>query len=122
VYMSLWSAQQAVQLIVNADAAGRGLSPGECRRYTRAIKRHADVFRRLITMFYDNQSFAVFMCEEVPWNLMPGLTSIVAGHAKLTWPLWWRFKIFLLVCRLQHRFNVVPPLDYGTPVAAGARN
>lgn len=118
VYMSLWSAQQAVKLIVNADASGRGLTPGECRRYTRAIKRHADVFRRLITMFYDNQSFAVFMCEKVPWNLMPGLTSIVAGHAELTWPLWWRFKIFLLVCRLQHRFNMVPPLDYGAASAA----
>lgn len=119
VYMSLWSAQQAVKLIVGADKTGRPLTRSEQENYTRAIKRHAGVFRRLIAMFYDNQSFAVFMCEQVPWNLMPGLTSIVAGHAKLTWPLWWRFKIFLLVCRLQHRVNMVPPLDYGPP--AGAR-
>jgi len=113
VYMSLWSAQQAVKLIMQADETGRGLTLRERRDYTRAIKRHADVFRRLIAMFYDNQSFAVFMREEVPWDLMPGLTSIVAGHAKLTWPLWWRFKIFLLVCRLQHHFKTVPPLEYG---------
>jgi flavin-dependent dehydrogenase len=117
VYMSLWSAQLAVDLITRADEARRGLTLRERRNYTRAIKHHAGVFRRLIAMFYDNQSFAVFMCEEVPWNLMPGLTSIVAGHAKLTWPLWWRFKVFLLVCRLQHWFKMVPPLEYQPPAA-----
>jgi flavin-dependent dehydrogenase len=122
VYMSLWSAQQAVKLAVNADRSTRGLTAGERRSYTKAIKRHADVFRRLIAIFYDNQSFAVFMCEEVPWDLMPGLTSIVAGHAKLTWPLWWRFKIFLLVCRLQHRVNLVPPLDFAAESAVGGKS
>lgn len=119
VYVSVWSAQQAVELIVRADKASRGLTAGERRAYTRAIKRHAGVFGQLISMFYDNESFAVFMTEKVPWNLMPGMTAIVAGHATLTWPLWWRFKVFLLVCRLQHWFNVVPPLDYAatTPEA-----
>lgn len=121
VYMSLWSAQQAVMLMVNADKTGRGLSMRERRRYTSAIKRHANVFRRLIAMFYDNVSFAVFMEEKVPWDLMPGLTSIVAGHAKLTWPLWWRFKVFLAVCRVQHWFKIVPPLEFSPakPAAEG---
>ncbi|MEO6875924.1 MAG: tryptophan 7-halogenase, partial [Opitutaceae bacterium] len=113
VYLSLWSAQQAVKAIIRADEAGRGLTERERRTYTQAIKRHAGIFGRLVAMFYDNRSFAVFMCEEVPMNLMPGMTSIVAGHATLSWPLWWRFKVFLLVCRLQRRFNLVPPLDYG---------
>jgi flavin-dependent dehydrogenase len=113
VYLSLWSAQLAVGLIARADATGRPLTVRERRIYTRAIKAQAGVFRRLIAMFYDNRSFAVFMCEQVPYGLMPGLTSIVAGHATLTWPLWWRFRVFLLVCRLQRRFNLVPPLDYG---------
>jgi flavin-dependent dehydrogenase len=120
VYMSMWSSQLAIELIARADRAQRGLRPAECRSYTRALKEHADVFRRLIETFYDNESFAVFM-SAAPWNLAPGLTSIVAGHAKLTWPLWWRFKIFLLICRLQHWLRVTPPLDYGTgePKSAG---
>jgi flavin-dependent dehydrogenase len=118
VYVSLWSAELAVGLIVNADRARRGLTVREQARYTRALKRHANVFRRLIAMFYDNESFAVFMCQEVPWNLMPGMTSIVAGHAKLTWPLWWRFQLFLLVCWLQRWIRIAPPLDYRQPVAA----
>jgi hypothetical protein len=120
VYMSLWSAQLAVSRVAEADAKQRSLTAGERRGYTREIKRHAGVFACLIAMFYDNASFAVFMCEEVPWNLMPGLTSIVAGHAKLTWPLWWRFNAFLLVCRLQRWITTVPRLDHTQPLPAKA--
>lgn len=116
-YMSMWSAKRALELIARADAAQRGLTAGEQSEYTRAIKRHAGVFRRLIDTFYDNRRFAVFMCHPVPWNMMPGLTSIVAGHAHLTWPLWWRFKLFLFICRLQQRFPITPELDYRQPEA-----
>ncbi|MDB6168059.1 MAG: hypothetical protein JWM88_923 [Verrucomicrobia bacterium] len=120
VYMSLWSAQLAAGLIARADETGRALTAAERRGYTRAIKRHAGVFRRLIAMFYNNTSFAVFMCQEVPWDLMPGLTSIVAGHAKLTWALWWRFNLFLLICRLQHWLRLAPPLAFRPPLPAKA--
>ena len=113
VYMALWSAQLAVGLIAGADQARRGLTARERRSYTRTVKAHAGVFRRLIAMFYDNRSFAIFMSEHVPCDLMPGLTSIVAGHARLIWPLWWRFKVFLLVCWLQRWFNLAAPLEYG---------
>ncbi|MEO6568305.1 MAG: tryptophan 7-halogenase, partial [Opitutaceae bacterium] len=113
-YMSMWSAKLALGLVQRADAENRELTAGEQRRYTRAVKRHASVFRRLISMFYDNKSFAVFMAEPVPWDLKPGLTSIVAGHAKLTWPLWWRFNFFLLICRFQRWWPVAPPLDYSS--------
>lgn len=121
VYMSLWSAQTAVALAARADATGRGLTPAEQRRYTRRLKRHASTFVRLIDAFYDNASFAVFMETQVPWNLSPGLTSIVAGHAKLIWPLWWRFHVFLFVCWLQRRFGfVVAPLQLTPGPAADA--
>jgi flavin-dependent dehydrogenase len=113
VYMSMWSARLAVGLAANAHASARGLSAGERRRYTREIKRHAGVFRRLISVFYDNGSFAVFMCRRVPWNIRPALCAIVAGHARLTWPLWWRFRAFLAVCWLQRRrVPLCPALDY----------
>ena len=108
VFMALMSARAAVNAIATAHAAARGLTPREQRRYTRHVKSHARVFERLIRAFYDRDSFSVFMCNEVPWDLTPGLTSIVAGHARLSWPLWWRFQIFLLVCRLQRRFTITP--------------
>ena len=112
VYMALCSAKKAVELVARAHAANRVLTPRERRGYTRAIKGHASTFQRLIAAFYNQDSFSVFMSEQVPWDIAPGITSIVAGHARLTWPLWWRFQLFLLICRLQRRFRLAPPVDY----------
>ena len=116
VYMSMWTAKRAVALLLRADAGRRGLTRGEQNRYSAAVKRHARVFQRLIEAFYDNASFAVFMSPGAPWRIRAALCSIVAGHARLTWPLWWRFQAFFLVCWLQRRrVPVCEPLDYSTP-------
>lgn len=112
VYLAMWSAQRAVATIAEAQAQHRALSPVERKRYTRAVKSHAGVFQRLIEAFYDNASFAVFLRPRPPFDLGRGLNSIVAGHARLTWPLWWRFRMFLLICRLQRYFRIVPPIEY----------
>ncbi|HTB80628.1 MAG TPA: NAD(P)/FAD-dependent oxidoreductase [Opitutaceae bacterium] len=117
VYMSMWSAKMAVGLIIRADAAKRGLTLAERRRYTKAVKRHAGVFQRLIAMFYDNETFAVFMSQQVPWKIRLAICSIVAGHADMKWSLWWRWRTFLLVCWLQrHGFKMCLKLDYAEPV------
>ena len=128
VYMACHSAKLAAEMILNAHRRNRPLSARECQRYAHRVKSHAGVFQKLITAFYDNASFSVFMCPTPPLGLAPALTSIVAGHAQLTWSMWWRFKYFLLVCRLQHRFPLVPnlhipptaqtkPIRVGSPVA-----
>ena len=101
VYLALSSAKLAADLVGQAHAAGRALTAGEQRRYTRTVKRHSGVFQRLITALYDDNAFDVFMCEEIPWDLKRGLTTIVAGQADLTWPLWWRYRLFLTGCHLQ---------------------
>lgn len=110
VYLALWSAREAIAML--AQTGERPLSTARCRRYTRLIKKHSSVFNELVEAFYDNASFAVFLCPKPPFNLTPGLTSIVAGHTKLSWPLWWRFKLFLLVCRLQRYIAIVPQAEY----------
>lgn len=112
VYVATWSAQQAVAMIAEAHAEGRALRARERAGYTRRVKAHAEVFCRMITAFYDNDSFAVFMTPKPPWDLGRGLISIVAGHARLTWPLWWRFKVFLAVCWLQKWVPLVEPINY----------
>ena len=106
VYMATWSGMNAADLVARAHAAGRSLLPAECRGYTRAVKRHAGVFQKLIAAFYDDGAFDVFMADPVPCDIAPGLIAIVAGHAHLTWPLWWRFNLFLLVCRLQRHWKI----------------
>lgn len=115
VYMATMSGRLAGDLVARAHRAGRSLTRAEQRGYTRTVKRHAAVFQQLIAAFYDDDGFDVFMCEQVPWDLNPGLTSIVAGCANLNWALWWRYKIFLTVCRLQRHWKVVK-----RPAVAGA--
>jgi flavin-dependent dehydrogenase len=115
VYMSMSSGRLAVDLVARAHAAGRALTPAEQRSYTAAVKRSAGIFQKLIAVFYDNSSFAVFMCPEVRWGIRRAITSIVAGHARFTWGLWWRFQMFLLICRLQRRFRLVPRLEFDGP-------
>jgi flavin-dependent dehydrogenase len=107
VYMATSSGRLAGEMVARAHAAKRGLTPAERRRYTRTVKRHAAVFQKLIAAFYDEDAFNVFMCEVIPWDLSRGLTSIVAGYADLNWALWWRYKVFLTVCRLQRYWKVV---------------
>jgi len=117
VYMATSSGKLAGDFVARAHRAGRALTRGEQRRYTRTVKRHAAVFQKLISAFYDPDAFDVFMCEQVPWDLNPGLTSIVAGYANLNWALWWRYKVFLSVCRLQRYWKVVKrPAVPETPV------
>ena len=107
VYMATSSGKLAADMIAKAHAAGRDLAVAERRGYTRTVKRHAAVFQKLIAAFYDDDAFDVFMCEQVPWDLERGLNSIVAGYADLNWGLWWRYKVFLTVCRLQRYWKVV---------------
>jgi len=117
VYISIHSAQAAIGAIERAHAAGRPLSRAEQRRYTRRLKAHCSVFRRLIDVFYDNDSFSVFMTQKPPLGLNSALTSIVAGHASLTWPLRWRFYVFLAVCRIQRYVPVVKRVAHGSRVS-----
>ncbi|MET0262947.1 MAG: NAD(P)/FAD-dependent oxidoreductase [Rariglobus sp.] len=120
VYMACYSAKLAAEMIIRAHEENRALTPSECRRYSRAVKSHAGVFGKLIHAFYDNDSFSVFMCKQPPMGLGPAITSIVAGHAHMTWGMWWRFKIFLIVCRLQGKLRLVPDLRSGALPPAAA--
>ncbi|MDP3071831.1 MAG: NAD(P)/FAD-dependent oxidoreductase [Opitutaceae bacterium] len=107
VYMATWSGKTAADLVARAAGENRGLTPRERRGYTRTVKGRAGVFQKLIAAFYDEDAFDVFMCQQVPWDLMRGINSIVGGHARLTWPLRWRFTLFLLICRLQRYLRIV---------------
>jgi flavin-dependent dehydrogenase len=117
VYVALHSAQVAVGVIARAHASRRPISAFERWRYTRGLKAHCRVFRILIDVFYDNDSFAVFMTQKPPLDLDRGLTSIVAGHVRLTWPLWWRFHVFLAVCFLQKFLPLVRRIAHSSRVS-----
>ncbi|HEY0944005.1 MAG TPA: tryptophan 7-halogenase [Opitutaceae bacterium] len=112
VYMATFSAHTAIELISRAHAQGRALTARECERYARAVKAHAGVFQKLIASFYDNDSFSIFMSERAPLRLDDAINSIVGGHARLSWPIWWRFKLFLFFCWLNKRVKLGRSVDF----------
>ncbi len=119
-YLAAYSAKLAIAALTLAHREKRPLLAKETTAYTANLKKHANVYRRLIEAFYDNHSYSIFLADHAPLSLDRAVNSILAGHAKLTWPIWWRFKLFLLCCRHQARFKFVPQLDYTNmpPLAA----
>ena len=114
VYLATYSAKHAVELIFRAEKANRALTPTECRSYTRRLKKHAGVFGKMIEAFYDNESFSVFMSPRPPLQVDTAINSIVAGHAQLTWSLWWRFHFFFVVCWLQRHVPLAERVSFAT--------
>jgi flavin-dependent dehydrogenase len=112
VYVGMNSARDAVQLIVRAQRKNRALTLAERTSYSKRIKKRAKVFKDLIASFYDNDAFSVFLCEKPPLGLDRGVNCIVAGDSRMLWPVWWRFQVFLLICRVQKRFAIVPRIDF----------
>ncbi len=112
VYVGMNSARDAVRLIARAHRENRGLTERERSRFTRVIKKRAKVFKDLIVSFYDNDAFSVFMCATPPLSLDRAVNAIVAGDSRMLWPVWWRFKIFLLICRIQKHFAIVPRINF----------
>lgn len=120
VMIATTTGKAAALLIAKAHATRRALRPRDAKRYTRAVKRRAEVFHRLIDAFYDADGFEVFMCQDVPWDIDRGITSIVAGQSHLSWPLWWRFQVFLLICRIQQKWPLVKRPETGAVDLTGA--
>ena len=52
------------------------------------------------------------MCPKPPLGLDRAVNAIVAGDSRMQWPVWWRFKLFLTICRLQKHVAVVPRIDF----------
>lgn len=120
VFLGLFSARLAAAEVIRAERrrGRRPLSRWRQHRYTRAVGGAAAVFQKLILAFYDNASYSVFVDNHPPLGLGRAVNSVVAGHTRLPWRVWWRYRAFLLVCRLQRRWPLVPRVDLAPPVPA----
>ncbi|MBV9657491.1 MAG: tryptophan 7-halogenase [Verrucomicrobia bacterium] len=122
VFLGLHSARLAAAAIVRAEKkqAGRALSAAAQRRYTRALGQACGVFQKLICAFYDNASYAVFVDRHPPLGMGRAVNSVVAGNTRLPFRVWWRYQLFLLICRLQRRWTFVPRIEWETAHSAKA--
>lgn len=120
VYIALFSARLAAREVLTAHRRGQAaLSWWQQRRYTRRLGANLALFEQLVLAFYDNDSFSVFMDRTPPLGLARAINSIVAGNSEPPWRVKWRYWVFLLVCRLQKRWQLVKRINLAAvPVAA----
>ncbi len=115
VYVALFSARLAAREVLAAHRRGRALSAWAQRRYTRRLGANLALFEQLVLAFYDNDSFSVFMDRMPPLGLARAINSIVAGNSEPPWRVRWRYWVFLLVCRLQKRWQLVKRINLAAP-------
>lgn len=123
VFLGLFSARLAAAEVIRAErrvgGGPQGLTPWRQRRYTREVGRAAAVFQKLILAFYDNDAFSVFVDPHPPFGLGRAVNSVVAGHTRLPWSVWWRYRAFLAICRLQRRWPLVPRVAFARSTRRG---
>jgi hypothetical protein len=113
VMMALKSARVAARLLGEVDARGaNGLSLRQRNFYTREVHRMMTVYIKMITAFYDNPSFELFMHPAPVLNIPSAIVAIVGGATELPFHLWWRMKTFYALCWLQRRFGIAPRIDF----------
>ncbi len=122
VHLSQSSALNAAQLIKACSATGRGFTPAERSRYEKRLLKRATSFRKLIQAFYAPVGFKVFLDPGEFLRIADAITNIVAGDAEYSFGVWWRYHLFLAICRLQPVIPIVSTarkVDLTTPTPAG---
>jgi flavin-dependent dehydrogenase len=108
VYLAMLSASKAADLIIKTHTQNRYLSHIDCKNYTKQLKKNVRVMRDLIEVYYDPKRFSVFMSPSSRFKLFQAVNAIVAGNSNPSFSLKWRFKLFLLICRLNKIFKLAP--------------
>jgi flavin-dependent dehydrogenase len=108
VYLAMHSASLAADMVINSHRQLRCLTAREGASYTRELKKNVRVMRDLIEVYYDPKGYAVFMSPTQRLQLFQSVNSIVAGNSSPRFSLRWRFRLFLLICRLNRFLKLVP--------------
>ena len=110
VMLAIKSGHRAANEVLAADRAGQPLSSRAQARYTREVEKMCTVFLNMIRMFYDNNSFEVFMSACPIPGMKAAVSNLVAGNTKLGWALRVQVWAFYAICALQRRFPIVQRL------------
>ena len=74
----------------------------------------------MVLAFYNDASFSVFMERNAPLRMAQAVNALVAGHSDPPWPVRWRYWLFLLVCRLQRWWPIVPAINLNSRPGSSA--
>ncbi len=111
VYLAMYSARLAVNnLLETADRRGY-LTDREQARYEKIIRGRMLSWLSLIQVFYDDRDFSIFMSPNDRFGMFRAIIAVVGGYPPRRFSLWWRYSLFLLICKINRRFKLLPPVD-----------
>jgi len=110
VMLALRSGLRAAELVARAAARGRALRPWERAAYTRDVTSWMNRYARLIRAFYDRAGFEVFMSPQPVLQIPRSVARLVGGFAAPGPADRLRLHLFDLICRLQRRLDIAPPI------------
>lgn len=114
VYLAMFSARTATDLILKHPTGPQTLSPREQRAYEHAIRSRMMSWLKLIQVFYHDHDFSIFMSPTHRFDMFRAVNAVVAGHPPKPFALRWRYALFLLACRINRHFPLVPRLPLGS--------
>jgi flavin-dependent dehydrogenase len=105
VQLALEAGEQAAKA-VDAALSHRRARSDAFGRYEQSQRRRYRHFRRYVRSFYDT-AFRDLLCQSsARHDLLGAVTSIFAGHTKLSWSVSWRMELIFLLARVQRFFPI----------------
>jgi FADH2-dependent halogenase len=111
VYLAMYSAKFAAQVVV--DALNAGDDGGQrLKRYEKKIFRAMEFYWEMVEGYYTQPFMELFMEPRPKFNLPSAIVAILAGELDGGWGIEWRRKLFFLLIRLQARWPLVPRISF----------
>jgi flavin-dependent dehydrogenase len=109
VCMGMMSAEHVAHQLI--DVLRGSTTPAAARkRHIRYVRGSSDVYFRVIRHYYNHHFRELFLTGQGPMQMHRAVLGLLAGHVfpRPRFNLWWRFRAFELVLKLQRHFTLAP--------------
>jgi FADH2-dependent halogenase len=111
VYLAMYSAKLASQVVLHGLAAGNDAA-AEHKTYEKRVYRAMQFYWEMVQGFYTTPFMELFMEPRPKFNLPDAITAILAGELDGGWAMDWRRRLFFLLIKLQARWPLVPRISF----------
>ncbi len=117
VYLAMFSGKLA------ADAVHASLQSGDdgsarFAKYEKRVHAAMNIYSELVDAFYTTPFMELFLEPRNKWELSAAINAILAGELEGGWRMKWRMRLFFLLVKVQHRFPLVPRVNF-SPFTGG---
>lgn len=106
ILLAMTSGQQGARAIHEALKNGKPLH-SSMKRYEKANRRRIAIYWEFIENFYRLHFTQLFFQPHNRWGLVCSVNAVLAGRTELSFPVWWRLRLFFFLVWLNEHIPVV---------------